>query len=102
MEMGDEMDHKALADALDSIHVDDWGPYRTEILHALRSSAPEATPVIPVEWHEMEKAAFEAWWASRGDHKFGEPPHLAAGTAWFARAGLLQPPPQICEQGEKK
>lgn len=31
------MTNATLADALDSIDTKDWGPYRTEILHALRA-----------------------------------------------------------------
>ena len=50
------------------------------------AASATAPPSDPVAWHEREKADFEAWWASRGDHKFGEPAHLAAGAAWFARA----------------
>lgn len=40
----------------------------------------------PVEWHECEKVAFDDWWNARGEHKFTETRHMAAGAAWFARA----------------
>jgi hypothetical protein len=58
--------------------------------HVLRSETP-------VEWHEREKVAFEAWWQARADgygksyDVTAEPAVLAAGAAWFARAQQCTP-----------
>lgn len=52
------------------------------------TACPDCAPASrsATEAYTQEQDAFDAWWRSRGDHKFSEHPALAAGAAWMARA----------------